>query len=312
MSAFYKYWWLILLVAISLLLTLSSPEPTQIMLRSTQHLWNLGHLALFFIISSCIYHFRSRRLHSLYKEALELIAYPFIFGLCIELIQPWFERTTSFEDIIKNLTGSLLAFCLLSTHLPLSSKKQHSVLSCLAIVLSCYALKPFVTSYYDESLTTNSFPVINNFESPFELSRLSAVGDKTKINIIVQDNGKHTLSVSIQKEDYSGVSIRYLANNWQSYNHLIYSIYNPLPEPQTLTLRIHDDQHSHSSFDYNDRFNKKIELKPGWNKISTQLGEVKHAPKNRLMNMANIQNVAFFITEATPQTFMLDDIFLAE
>ena len=64
-SAFYKSWWLLLLASISLFLTLSITEPAQIELRSTQYLWILGHLALFFIISCCIYHFRNNHLKSL-------------------------------------------------------------------------------------------------------------------------------------------------------------------------------------------------------------------------------------------------------
>ncbi|MGK0442340.1 MAG: glycopeptide antibiotics resistance protein, partial [Pseudohongiellaceae bacterium] len=254
MSAFYKNWWLLLLASISLFLTLSITQPVDISLRSTQHLWNLGHLALFFIISCCIYYFRNQQLKSLHNEIIELIAYPFIFGLSIELIQPWFERTTDIDDLIKNLTGSLLAFCLLSQHLALNSKKKQLLLSSLSLVLGFYALIPFTTSYYDEAMAKNNFPIIIDFESPLELSRLSPIGKNTTIAIIKRDKDTHALALSIQKEEYSGASISYLSRNWQNYNQLLFNVYNPLKKTQPLILKIYDNQHHYNNYDYNDRY----------------------------------------------------------
>ena len=61
-----------------------------------------------------------------------------------------------------------------------------------------------------------------------------------------------------------------------------------------IVLRIHDRAHKKNNFNFNDRFNYRINLNPGWNKVSINLSEVRNAPINREMNMKKMAGLMFF------------------
>ena len=58
---------------------------------------------------------------------------------------------------------------------------------------------------------------------------------------------------------------------------------------------------------YHDRFNKRFSLIPGWNTIRIATDDIQQAPKNRRMNMADIQSVRIFTTYLPqPETIYID------
>ena len=61
--------------------------------------------------------------------------------------------------------------------------------------------------------------------------------------------------------------------------------------PLDLVLRIHDIHHDN---EYGDRFNRVLVIRPGPNRISIPLAEVRSAPRGRPMDMTHIRNITLF------------------
>ncbi|WP_339673484.1 carbohydrate binding domain-containing protein [Dasania marina] len=310
--ALYKSRATISLILLSLLLLLYIASPQGIEPRSIHQLWNLGHLALFFSISAAILLERRQQHSDLRSEAIEALLYPLLFGLLIELIQPLFTRTADISDLAKNGIGSLLAFCWLSRHLA-QPKPRSLLLKIFSLLVFLFMLKPYMLSRYDEHLAKQSFPLLSDVSSHSELARFQPIGIHTQINLAKQAAHLPSPALAIQinnKERYSGVSLAHFPGDWRGYQQLKLSLYLDGGHSQQLTLRIHDRLHPKGGNEYNDRFNQKITLSPGWNHLSINLAEVAQAPVQRAMDMANIIGLSLFMIEATPQTLWLDDIYL--
>lgn len=173
-------------------------------------------------------------------------------------------------------------------------------------------LKPLVTQLYDEKTATQRFPLLSDFESPFELSRFNSIGMHTKVSIDKHkgNSSQQSLAIHINTEPYSGVSMRYFPRDWQGYRQLNLSIYNPQQASLAVTLRIHDIHHPSHNYKFNDRFNKRFDLQQGWNHLAIDLSEVKQAPQTRSMDISQIADISLFTIKALPQTLWLDSLYL--
>ena len=81
-----------------------------------------------------------------------------------------------------------------------------------------------------------------------------------------------------------------------------------------MTFRIHDLRHQTVSPTYlhSDRFNRRIFIRPGWNRIRISLTDVKSAPGKRLMDMTEIRDFSFFASRLKqPLTLYVDKVYLS-
>jgi len=136
-----------------------------------------------------------------------------------------------------------------------------------------------------------SFPVLSDFESPFELTRWS--GNQ----LIVEElgaNNNHVMGNTFTTDKYSSLAFEAFPSNWTGFTSISFRIFNEGTNDEILTLRIHDQDHRESNWDHNDRFNQIINLTSGWNKITIDLNLVRMQPSNRNMDMSKIEKVIIF------------------
>jgi hypothetical protein len=128
-------------------------------------------------------------------------------------------------------------------------------------------------------------------------------------------HGKSSLKVQLNTSTYSGVGLKYFPRDWQGFRALEFSIYNLSSEPLKMTCRVHDRQHTRGPGPelYSDRFNRSFLLSKGWNPITIDLEEIAQAPKNRRMNMSQIQGISVFAVQLPqPRVIYLDYIRLSK
>lgn len=308
MQAIKKYWQLIFIVATGLYLTLYISPIEQQHSRLFEEAWNLGHIILFFFISLSIIHLQHRHLSNWTKEFIAAVLLPTLLGIAIELIQPLYGRTFQIDDIIKNCTGSLLAFAWLAYHRK-NKKFIHLPLKLLSAIVLFLILKPFAITIYDNHRASNQFPVLSNFESPSEITRFSSIGPRTKVSIQKPLTlNKLALFITVDKDSYAGISMDQLIKDWSNYQRLKLSIYQTTTETQHITLRIHDAAHINNGFEYNDRFNHSFVINTGWNHLDIAIKDVEGAPANREINLKAITNLSLFLIKPKPQTLWLSHI----
>ncbi len=304
--------WLLILIGIALLgMTFSSPL-SPYAARSVQHSWQLGHVLLFTVWTVLLFPcLPGRCSHPLLRLLLVIVA-ALVLGAVIEVLQTFVGREFSLQDLALDLIGSLLALCGLVAGGRLNiHHRSRRFLYSLTALLSTYAISPLAISAVDEINMYRHFPLLSSFDSALEAGRWRG---RVKIVKLLTTRGESkALEISLDTRRYSGVSLAYFPGDWRAWQYLRFELFNPAQSPLLLTMRIHDDKHYNlGKGDYYDRFNRRLTLAPGWNSVSVKLADVADAPRNRTLDLANIQALGLFSVELPkPRVMYLDQIRLA-
>lgn len=281
--------------------------------RSFQSLWDLGHI-LFFALFSCLGNlFLARRYRylSLWSRLGLVFMVVMVFGLAVELLQTsQGNRSPSVLDMLRNQLGCLLAFAFL----PLRERREvrwQMFLRLSALVLLVPAVWPLARALLDEHLASRQFPVLSDFETPFERSRWVNARQLQPEASLVR-HGRRAVRVRLSTAKYSGVSLFYFPGDWRGYEWVRFSVYNPGPAPVELHCRIHDTWHKEHGQVFHDRFNQHVGLGPGWNDVAFSLEKVKAAPRGRRMDLQRIEGFGLFvIQQKMPLEIYLDHVHLS-
>ena len=174
-------------------------------------------------------------------------------------------------------------------------------------------LIPLAIVLLDESTARAQFPVLSNFETPFEKDRWDGEASREIVKL-EENSGNSQLKINLTTARYSGVGMEYLPADWSGYQSVNLRIYQPSDEALHITVRIHDQQHETGLhvYEYDDRFNRAYALQKGWNDISISLLEVQSILKTRKMNMSQISDISLFAVELPgPRVIYLDKIYLS-
>jgi len=212
-----------------------------------------------------------------------------VMGLGIEGIQLLLGRQSSWGDVYKNCLGASLAI-VFNSRAPSASNLQKAPLKTVLVLLLLNALYPLAINSIDWIMARSSFPVLANFESPFERERW--VGKD--LRIIKLDTGNFVLEHQFDTAEYSSISLVHFPGNWLGYKCLRYRIYNPQSQKLRLIVRINDRMHVETGFAFNDRFNLDIEVAQGWNDYFLALNDIRNAPQTRSMEMTAVEEINFF------------------
>lgn len=286
--------------------------PEHYSLRSIQHLWDLGHILFFaFFTYALIEYSKSITNLNFYKQVIICVLVVFFIGLSIETIQLYIGRAFELSDIGRNISGSMLSILFFSP----SRNQIHSLLlniyrAILLLILILYIL-PLVLSLLDEHNAKSYFPVLSDFETPFEIKRWESNGRLERRR--EPDTGNHVLKVYLSTDEYSGASLIHIHRDWDKFKYLKARIYNPQNKGLDAELRINDIYHELSNYSYNDRYNQSIHLLNGWNEIKIDLSAARSSPRSRSMDMNNIDNFSiFFVKLNKPRIIFIDDVILSK
>lgn len=278
--------------------------------RSFQAAWDLGHIFYFLLLSWGLYRLLVVRVAwSPGRLTVVIFIAVFVIGLTVEILQMLIGgRSPDPLDVLRDLEGCLLAsaFCIRP---PLPGGKGLWLFRGLVLLLLALAAWPLTRALIDERLAASQFPVLADFETPFELDRwvnpqqLHLETDRVR-------HGTRAVRVQLSTARYSGISLFHFPGDWRGYSTLRFSVYSPQANGLILNSRIHDRHHKMQEF--SDRFNQQFTLQQGWNDLAISLDTVRDAPRDRPMDMARIEGFGLFvIQQARPMEIWLDTIYLA-
>jgi len=280
--------------------------------RSTKELWNLGHIAYFSLLVFALTRLRWIRQMTPAVQWLVLVLTTLLLGTLIEVLQYGSERTPDLADILRDLSGCLLVLAFYPGLLCFRSLLAVRLIRIAVAVMLVLQLKPFVIAVVDESIARTQFPVLSDFSTPFELDRWKG-GAGREVETAGYAEGRAVMKVSLGTEQYSGLGMQYFPSDWSGYHSLHLTLFLPLGDALTITLRIHDLAHELGADPYRheDRFNRRYTLQPGWNEITVVLSEVENALKSRKMDLSRVKDVSFFsISLQQPRVIYLDRVYL--
>ncbi len=282
--------------------------------RSFAELWNLGHILYFALFTLWLQRIlRNAKISSL--QGLTILFFlPFLVGFLIECLQYLVNgRSPSIADMLRNQLGVLTA--LVYQTWPQQKKNIPRCLAALLIrslvaLLLLAALTPVLTAVWDEQQAQRQFPLLADFESSHELSRWYYPRQLQLEDQIVR-HGKKAARVQLSTAKYSGIALFHFPHNWQGYRWLRFSVYNPLQHSLELHCRLDDTEHRRQHGPYEDRFNTRFTLKPGWNDLSISLQQAAASPRGRAMDMTSIKGFGLFVVKQQESiAIYLDHVYL--
>jgi len=282
--------------------------PELISTRSLRHAWNAGHILYFALLSYLLLQTRLLARQSGAVQWSLTLGLVLLTGGLIELSQIGTDRTPDIDDLLRDLSGGLLVLAFSSARPGRKSLRWGLIgLRLGLLVLLLYFLRPLTVSLLDEAIARARFPVLADFETPFELERWTgdALGSIHRLDAM---DDAAFLHLQLTPRRYSGAHLEYFPGDWRGYESMRLTLYNPVSQALELTCRIHDAQHVQGPQRYADRFNQSYVLQPGLNEILIELQSLVEAPKARDMNLARIRGLGLFVMdiEADRSLYLLE------
>jgi hypothetical protein len=285
--------------------------PGLISTRSFKHAWDLGHIAAFAVWTLLLMRTWPWLAAAPFgRQAMVVVLFCLVAGGSVEFLQGLTGRYPAWEDMGRNAIGCLLAlFFVFPKRLSLARRRRR-LFQAITLALFLTALFPAIRALVDEWTAWRQFPVLADFETPFELDRWSGNAGLS-VDATIAHSGRMSLRVDLTTDQYSGPALRYFPGNWQGWERISFSLFNPDPEPIRLVCKINDRHHDVSGYRYEDRFNRSMVIKSGWNRIPVSMRDVENAPMDRKMDLKHITEFNLFaVSLPAPRTIFLDNLML--
>jgi hypothetical protein len=276
--------------------------------RSIYYLWESGHFFLFFLGWHLLYILYPRLLSfDFFRQLVFLLGVTLVGVGAVEGMQGFISgKSLSLGDILGDVAGALF-------YLSFRYRREwarYFLLHGMALFLAGIVFWPFFCSLFDEILARHQFPLLADFETPFEKSRFEGSTGSGARSDEQAFHGRHSLRLSLFPGPWSGMTLKYFSPDWQGYTFLQFSLYNPSSHPVSLEVWIRDAAHEQEGKPYNDLFSRIIDLPAGcWTEVRISLDGVRQGPQGREMELGQITGLGFFVEkEKNPLTLYLDMI----
>lgn len=229
-----------------------------------------------------------------------LILYILVLGLGlglgagIEILQRHIGREASKYDLFLDFLG-ILAGILISLSYELK-KRIRWVCRALAGILVLAAFTQPVLWWYAQIQRDKAFPLITDFDS-YWTARFVEARFKGQVEFVTSPRGWNQNSTQVGKIIFSprgrwpGISIRSVYQNWTEYTSLNFEIFSDQQTPVELEFRVDDEFHNNQA---DDRFQQRLIIKPGLNRFSIPIADIRDAPAERTLNLTRIQKLMWY------------------
>ena len=233
-------------------------------------------------------------------------------GLVGEYLQKFANRSPSWGDVAANTAGLVAGFCWVAGCQVRPARKLIGGLVTVAILIAV-SVNP-VLEILDSVAQKQAFPMLASFERSRELGNWSGHRALLEQSTEWSTHSTTSLLARLQPGEYPGVAMLHMEQDWRDFRALQLDVRNGSQETQKIIIKIQDEQHSRTGFDYHDRFHYEFNLEPGQEQnVSISLDDVKAAPSEREMNMAEINMIDIFAVDVKkPFSLFVDQILLSK
>jgi len=271
--------------------------------------FDLGHVPLFGVLalmilqaSRLLWRGRSRSGWRHYGAAL--VVSVLVSGLT-ELAQYVGPRDADPRDVIRNVIG-VVAMLLLAR----SRDGDRGGRWCMRVIAAGLVMIvsiPVATLTVAYRQRDAAFPRICDFEHGWETTFLHTQDADLAREAAAAEKGDGMAGrLTFRPATYPGLSFVEPHPDWRGYDQLVFEVYSDADTALALAVRIDDGEHDQR---YWDRFNRRLTIQPGANRIAIDLAEVEQAPRGRRMDMTNVRNITLFAVEPEePFTVYVDAV----
>jgi VanZ family protein len=297
--------WLLIVIPAGLLFA-GGPGPDAA--RSLSRAWDLGHVVAFFAWTALWLRTGAAARMPRRKRWAATLAMCALVAVLTEGAQWLAGRDASVHDASRDMLGGLLALAWLDSargHLTPVLRRAGRAGS---LVVLGAALAPLAAALADEQLGRLAFPVLADFETPFEADRWEGSAAHA-IDPSRASHGNASLRVELIPADYSGVALVRAPRDWRGYRRLRLEAFNAGTETLEVFGRIHDGEHDRRGPSYGERYNTAFRLTPGWTALTIDLAAAERGPAARHLDMSDIRGFMLFVSRLpAPCTIFLDNV----
>jgi hypothetical protein len=285
---------LLLACLLALLFFGNVPEHT----RFWEALFDAGHAPLFGVIALLVHGLLSRE----HRAGRVLASSALAFGVtlilaagteAVQYLQP--ERDVSTADFLRDSAGAG-AFLLLGAAWRAPQTARARVAAALAAVLLAAAAAELIytTSLY--AARDRAFPTLYALDGSWRERPFIDAGANTLTPGQVPAATGATEVGPLARLDlnpglYPGLAFDEPYPDWRGFRRLTFTVVSDLDQPLELTIRVHDALHD---LRYADRFNRRVTIKPGVNRIAIPVDDIRRAPGGREMDLRRIRGIMIF------------------
>ena len=201
-----------------------------------------------------------------------------------------------FSPLVDRLLNQRVAADRLSQYSLLALLSQNGRYAALGLL--AVAFQPLASTMLGYRQRDAAFPILLDFEQP----RILQFVDTRNADFAVTPppeawsapEGNHVARITYAPVQYPAFIVRELHADWSGYERLEFEIYCADENPVPLVIRI--DDAAHNGY-YADRFNQRIPLQPGHNRIAIALADVRSAPRDRDMDLSRMRSLTLFAGE---------------
>ncbi len=262
-----------------------------------RELFNSGHTVLFALLSFVIY--QQVKAAAFLSGTLARYFLVLLIGISLavltELLQGFVQRDASLADLYSDVFGLLAGLCLIAGY---ELKKNQVRKKAVALLVAgggflLIGVLPLLQLSWSYAERQQAFPVIADFGADWT-SRFLRLDDAVFLKQTRQSREKAVYPVQFNRGEYPGISLTETEPDWSGYHFLRFNIFSENEKSIMLTLRIHDVKHN---LQFSDRFNMRLIIRPGLNRINVPLHLVARAPRDRDLDLANVAGVILFVHE---------------
>lgn len=290
----HQFFWALGAVAF-LLATVFSPRPAGpgLWLRA---LFDWLHVPVFGLIAVALYVMTPRRWASWQRYAGAFLGAVFL-GVVTEAIQIPMRRDASWEDIAADSIGAF-SFLLLV----FAAGRKFLGASLAAVAALCFltlSARPLIAATQAIYYRTVQFPVLFggdiDRERPFLHERNVRLATHS-----ASSPGRSYLRIEVTGNGGPGIEFRDIEKDWSKYRNLELDFELEGHNGLELTIRVHDRLHRRGDQPHDDRFSQRMKLRPGANKITIPLEDIRNAPAGRTMDMSDIEAMIIYGRDIEP------------
>ncbi len=257
--------------------------PSSVSLDVYRRFWDLGHSLFFALVAINLVCWGIIKTPKHFSIAFVMVV---LLSLAIEKLQSWVGRDASWLDVLANLSGFVLGYSFI---------QKFGLKIFLLRLASLLGLIPGFWSFFKSAMVVavawQQFPVLLSGDSFWEQK---AWGGDVTLQKIPQQSG---YNIVFPGKAFVSSDMMGFVQSWNGYQNLVLEVNNLGAQEFLLTLRISDKQHELSDQEYGDRFNRRLLLLPGENRIQVSLAEIENSPAERKMDMDEVYLLMLFLPE---------------
>jgi len=292
--------WAVLILGIAVV-SLLLPLPNQYRSHWLTKLLDLGHLPLLALVTVGFWLIVRPRIWLAFCLAL-------VFAVAVEVGQEFTGRSGDLLDVVRGLLGALIAAVFLQMSPRPWRWRQAAVRTALAVALAAWPIWDCCPVLLDAFWAYRSFPVLSDFQSPWEGARWYARGACLERDAATEDGQRWQGELKARpNEGGSGAILFPVVRDWSGYRRLCCT-FSFSGEPLSILISVRDGRKVETP---RKRFDLEHRYRAGRHRVVIDLEDLAAGNQFAPLDISRIQSFHFVVTElAEPRTLFLQQISL--